>query len=95
MIENGRKSGFRPAKTITTLSFDVPAYRDFVILAIFHGRISKTIREEIGSELHGTRRSAPHRVGRSNGMRHLLGNCVRLVVGPALALARSSRSKGA
>ena len=37
MIENGRKSGFRPAKHITTSTFDVPPfYRDFVILVIFH-----------------------------------------------------------
>ena len=57
-IENGRKSDFRPAKKIATSSFDVPPYRDFVILIIFHGGISRKIR----TELHGTRRSAPRRV---------------------------------
>ena len=88
MIENGRKSDFRLVKKITS-SFDVPPYRDFVILVIFHVGISRKIRTELGFELHSTRRSAPRRVERSNGMRHLLGNCVRLVAGPA----RSSRSR--
>ena len=85
VIENGRKCDFRSAKKITTSSFDVPPYRDFVILIFFHGGISRKIR----AELHVTRRSAPRRVERSNGMRHLLGNCVWLVTGPA----RSSRSR--
>ena len=66
-------------------------YRDFVILIIFLGGISRKIITEFGFELNGTRRSDLRRVGRSIGMRHLLGNCVRLVTGPA----RSSRSQGA
>ena len=53
MIENGRKSDFRPAKKNTTSSFDVPTYRDFVILLFFHGGI----RGKIRTALHGTRRS--------------------------------------
>ena len=90
MIENGRKSDFRPAKKIATSSFVVPPYRDFVILVIFHGGITRKIRTKLlGFELHGTRRSAPRCVEQSNGMRHLLGDCVRLVAGPA----RSSRSR--
>ena len=69
--------------------FDVPPYRDFVILIIFHGGISRKIKTELGFELHDTRRSDPRRVGWSTGARRVLGNCVRLVVGPA----RSSRSR--
>ena len=42
-------------------------------------------------ELHVTKRSDTRRVERSNGMRHLLWNCVRLVAGSA----RSSRSQRA
>ena len=48
MIENGRKSDFRPAKKIATSSFVVPPYRDFVILVIFHGGITRKIRTELG-----------------------------------------------
>ena len=89
VIENGRKSDFRQAKKITTSSFDVPPYRDFVSLVIFHGGISRKIRTVLlGFEVDGKRRSAPRRVERSSGMRYLLGTCVRLVAGPA----RSSRS---
>ena len=85
VIENGRNLDFRPAKKIIISSFDVPPYRDSVILVIFHWGISWKIRTEV----HGTRRGAPRLVERSNGIRHLLGNCVRLVAGPS----RSSRSK--
>ena len=67
VIENGRKSDFRQAKKITTSSFDVPPYRDFVSLVIFHGGISRKIRTELlGFEVDGKRRSAPRRVERSN-----------------------------
>ena len=59
VIENGRKSDFPQAKSL----FDVPPYRDFVILIIFHGAISRKIRTELGFELHDTGRSDPRRVG--------------------------------
>ena len=44
----------------------MPPYRDYVILVIFHGGISrKIITELLGFELHGARRSAPRCVERS------------------------------
>ena len=43
-----------------------------VILIILHGWTSRKIRAELGLELHDTKTSDTRRVGRSNGMRHLL-----------------------
>ena len=80
-----KEVGFRTGKRITAWSFDVPPYRDFVVLVIFHDRISRKIRTELDS----TGRSAPRRVERSNGMRNFFGYCVKLVAGPA----RSSRTR--
>ena len=61
----------------------VSPYRDFCGVGHFSWAISRKTRTELGFELHDTRRSYPRRVGRSDGMRHLLGNCVRLVAAPA------------
>ena len=61
----------------------VSPYRDFCGVGHFSWAISRKTRTELGFELHDTRRSDPRRVGRSDGMRHLLGNCVRLVAAPA------------
>ena len=61
-----------------------------IIWVVLHGGIiSRKIRTELGFELHDTRKSDPRRVGRSTRVRHVLGNCVWLVAGPA----RSSRSR--
>ena len=56
----------------------------------FHGRMSVKNKAELGYELHDTKRNDPRRVGRSNGMRHLLGNCKMAF--QVVGLARSSRS---
>ena len=58
VIENGRKSDFRPTKQITS-SFDVPPYRDFVTLVIFHGGISRKIRPELGTPRYEEECSTP------------------------------------
>ena len=55
---------FDREKNVTTSFCDVPPYRDFVILVIFHGGISRKFRAALGFELHDTRRSDPRRVGR-------------------------------
>ena len=99
VIENGSKSDFPPAKNPTTSSFDVLSYGDFGFIS--WGGQEKQNRTQILNST--TRTSDPRRVGRltfitssskkGNGMRNLLGSCVRafLVAG----LARSSRSHGA
>ena len=99
VIENGRKSDFPPAKNPTTSSFDAISYGDFGFIC--WGNQEKKNRSQILNST--TRTSDPCWVGRStfitsswkkgNGMRNLLGSCVRafLVSRPA----RSSRSHGA
>ena len=81
LSDRKRKSDFPLlGKNPTTSLFDVPPYRDFVILVIlfnFHGGISRKIRTEHGFLSSRDARRDPHRVGRSNRKRHLLGNSVR------------------
>ena len=99
VTENGRKSDFPPARNPTTSSFDQLSYGDFGFIS--WGNEEKQNKTQILNST--TRTSDPCRVGRStfiassskkgNGMRNLLGSCVRafLFAGPA----RSSRSHGA